>query len=58
MVVGVLLVELVRLLLSKARRERQIAQIRVYGLRRVLWNALTGDPQPELELREPRRYHA
>ena len=57
LVVGAVLAELLRVLANRARRERQIERIRVYGWRQVIRKALTGDPQSELEL-QPRRRHA
>jgi hypothetical protein len=50
-IVGVMLVELVRLLANKAQRETLFTRIKVFGLRFVIRKALVGDRQPELKLR-------
>lgn len=58
MTTGVMLVELVRLAMNKARRERVLESIRIFGLRQVIWKALFEDPQGELELTKPHHDHA
>jgi hypothetical protein len=55
---GALLVELVRLAMDKARRERELERIKILGLWQVIRKALFEDPQGELELRKPHHDHA
>ena len=58
MTTGVMLVELVRLAMDKARRERVLECIRIFGLKEVIRRALFENPQGQLDLRKPHRDHA
>jgi hypothetical protein len=55
-IVGVMLVELVRVLTNKVQRETLFNRIKVFGPRFVITKALVGDRQPELRLQRSRKY--
>jgi hypothetical protein len=53
---GVFSIELMRLLLNKERRERQIRRLRMYGLKHIIETEMSEHPQPDLDLRKRREH--